>query len=136
MPWHGHRTYPNSSSDFWQFELLFIRDGVLLCSQTRLSSNSTPSFSGLCTVETADIYHHHLFIIPKLDFNKARKEAPVCCSCRGLRFSSQRPHGSPQTSVIPVPGILTPSSELHGHQHICGAFKTCRQNTHEVKTHS
>ena len=36
----------------------------------------------------------------------------TCCSCRGPRFSSQRPHGGPQPSVTPVPGDPMPSSDL------------------------
>ena len=46
------------------------------------------------------------------------------CSCRGLGFNSQYPHGTTQLSVTPVPGDPTLS-----HRH------ACRQNTnaYEIK---
>ena len=34
------------------------------------------------------------------------------CSSRGPRFNSQHPHGSSQPCMIPVPGVLIPSSSL------------------------
>ena len=51
----------------------------------------------------------------------------TCCSCRGPRFSSQRPHGGPQPSVTPVPG--DPSSPLKELTHMIHA------HTHTQKMH-
>lgn len=38
------------------------------------------------------------------------------CSCRGLRFGSQHPHGGSQTSLTLVPKDPATSSDLLGHQ--------------------
>lgn len=52
------------------------------------------------------------------------------CSCRGLRFGSQHPHGGPQSSVTSVSRdsniFFRPPQALHRY--------ACRQNTHTHKT--
>ena len=45
-----------------------------------------------------------------------RLERWLSCSSRWPRFHSQHPHNGSQPSVTPVPGNLTPSSDLFGHQ--------------------
>lgn len=50
---------------------------------------------------------------------------------RGSTFDGQHPHGSPQPSITPVPGDLTPSSGVLGHQ----AHKWYT-DTHVDKTHT
>lgn len=40
----------------------------------------------------------------------------TCCSCRGLGFGSQNPHGSSYPSLIPAPGERTPSHTVHIHR--------------------
>jgi hypothetical protein len=52
------------------------------------------------------------------------------CSCRGLEFGPQNPHGGSKPSVTPVPGNPTSLLDSAGIKHTYGAQICMQANTH------